>query len=94
MIVRCGRCESNFDVAGPGRYPCPACGTPNDVKVDGRGPSDEGLIAPPPAPEPAAPSPRAECGECGFSFIVGAVANAPCPNCGATVTVAGPEEST
>jgi hypothetical protein len=48
---------------------------------------DPGLVAPPPpAPEPP-PSPRIECPDCGFRFIVGAVESAPCPNCGAVVPV-------
>ena len=93
MIVRCGRCQTAFDVEGEGRYPCPACGTANDVRAAGGAPKDGGLIAPPPPPEQAAPSPRVECGECRFSFIVGAVAEAACPNCGASVAVFGSEGS-
>jgi len=39
--------------------------------------------APPPAPE--APSPKLECPECEFTFIVGEIETATCPNCGAEV---------
>jgi hypothetical protein len=39
----------------------------------------------PPPPPPDAPLPRIECGECEFSFIVGDIAVATCPNCGAQV---------
>lgn len=86
MIVRCGRCRTGFDVPGPGRHLCPACGTPNEVR-------SPGPIAPPPPPPPQEhPSPRQVCTECGFSFIVGAVSVAPCPNCGASVTVGPAEE--
>ena len=92
MIVRCGRCRTAFEVEGAGRYPCPTCGTANDVRA-GDAPRDGGLIAPPPPSEQAAPSPRVECSECGFSFIVGAVAEASCPNCRATVAVPGSEGS-
>ena len=46
------------------------------------------MFAPPPTPpEPPAPSPRVECGSCGFRFIVGDVAVAPCPMCGAEVRI-------
>lgn len=95
MIVRCGRCQTGFEVPGPGRYPCPSCGTANDVRPN----SDDaagggGLVAPPPPPAPEAPSPRIECPGCGFSFIVGSVSEAPCPNCGTTVTVSPTEGGT
>ena len=91
MIVRCGRCQTSFEVEGAGRYPCPACGTANDVRVEDSAASSSDLIAPPPPPEQDSPSPKVECGECGLLFIVGAVTAAPCPNCGATVTVFGSE---
>lgn len=91
MIVRCGRCQTSFEVEGAGRYPCPACGTANDVRVEDSVTRGSDLIAPPPPPDQGSPSPRIECGECGFSFIVGAVAEAPCPNCGTPVTVFGSE---
>lgn len=87
MIVRCGRCGASFDVPGPGRFTCPTCGTANDVSPGAPSGDDDELLTPPPPPAPEPPSPRAECGDCGFSFIVGAVAEAPCPNCGTTVTV-------
>jgi DNA-directed RNA polymerase subunit RPC12/RpoP len=42
--------------------------------------------APPPPPQPvAAPTPSIECPECSFTFIVGDIAVATCPNCGAQV---------
>ena len=88
MIVRCGRCGTSFEVPGAGRFSCPACGTANDVR-SGPAAGDDGLLTPPPPPAPEAPSPRLECDDCGFSFIVGAVAEAPCPNCGLMVTVHG-----
>lgn len=91
MIVRCGRCRTSFEVAGPGRYRCPACGTANEV-AGGPAPAPGGLVTPPPPAAPETPSPRAECPDCGFRFIVGQVAEAPCPNCGLAVTVAGATE--
>lgn len=86
MIVRCGRCRSQFEVPGAGRHVCPACGTANDVRAE---PAMVPRSAP--APDPGPPSPRVVCSACGFSFIVGAVAVAPCPNCGNAVTVPGVE---
>lgn len=91
MIVRCGRCQTSFEVPGPGRYRCPACGTTNEVR-GGAAADPGGFVAPPPPPPPEAPSPRVECPACEFRFIVGAVDEAPCPNCGATVSVAGAAE--
>ncbi len=83
MIVRCGRCGAGFDVAGPGRVACPSCGVVNDVKA-----TRPVAAAPPPMPMvPDLPSPRVSCEDCGFTFIVGAVDTAPCPNCGKPVTV-------
>ena len=41
--------------------------------------------APPPPPAPEPPSPKLECPECGFSFIVGDIDVATCPNCGEEV---------
>ena len=93
MMVKCGRCQTAFEVEGAGRFSCPACGTANDVRATGAAPGDRDLIAPPPPPEPAAPSPRLQCSECGLSFIVGAVAEVQCPNCGAIVIAPDSEPS-
>lgn len=81
----------SFEVSGPGRYDCPACGTPNDVRQS-PAPPEEGLVTPAPPPAPDQPAPRLDCTECGLRFIVGDVEEAPCPNCGTMVTVAGNEE--
>jgi len=88
MIVRCGRCRSQFDAPDQGRFACPVCGTPNEVRRS----EDQGLATPPaPPPEPAQPSPRVSCPSCEFSFIVGDVPMALCPNCGAEVEIGGGE---
>ena len=85
MTVRCGRCRTEFPVDGPGRFACPACGAVNEVRpAAGQEPS---LMVPPPPPEPTAPSPKATCPDCSFSFIVGEIDVASCPNCGAEVAV-------
>ena len=85
MGVRCGRCGTQFLVEGAGRYPCPSCGAVNEVRPSAA--PEPSLTVPPPAPAPMEPSPKVTCGECSFSFIVGDVAVAPCPNCGADVAV-------
>jgi predicted RNA-binding Zn-ribbon protein involved in translation (DUF1610 family) len=97
MIVRCGACRTQFEVPGPGRYACPACGSVNNVTAGPPGarpgpmapPRSGGPVggapAPPPPPPPEPPSPRVTCESCGFSFIVGRIAVASCPNCGAEV---------
>lgn len=91
MIVRCGACHRQFDVPGPGRYACPACGSVNIVRA-GNGGGPTGQPAPPPPSPPAPPSPRIVCPQCEFSFIVGKVAVAKCPNCGADVDTGFVEE--
>ncbi len=96
MIVRCGACRTQFEVAGAGRFACPACGSVNMVRNQtGADPSTVGgypaapgaagpaaAPPPPPPPSPDVPSPRITCPECAFTFIVGEIALATCPNCG------------
>ena len=103
MMVRCGACRSSFDVPGPGKHRCPACGATNQVA----GAAPAGAAPPGPGPQPtnsplggapqsAAPPPidisKIRCGECNFEFIVGEVEVAACPNCRAEVPVGGPGE--
>lgn len=90
MIVRCGSCRTEFDVPGPGRFSCPVCGSVNMVRAAGGAPPPGagGGLATPPQPPPARPdppSPKLPCPECGFSFIVGEIEVATCPNCTAEV---------
>lgn len=90
MMVRCGACRNQFDVPGAGRFTCPVCGSVNSVRATpGTPASGNAASAPPPAaPVPRAPdppSPRITCPVCDFTFIVGPVAEANCPNCGAVV---------
>jgi LSD1 subclass zinc finger protein len=105
MMVRCGACRNQFEVPGAGRFACPVCGSVNVVREQaGPAPSTMGGYptapgvagAPPPPPPPpvAAPPPRIECPECSFTFIVGDIAVATCPNCGAQVRtgLGSPEE--
>ena len=48
---------------------------------------------PPPPPKPDAPMPKIECPECGFTFIVGMISSATCPNCSAEVPTGIEEEA-
>ena len=85
MIVRCGRCGTQFDAPGEGRFACPACGTANEVV---RREDPGGIVIPPNHPEiEEPPSPRVACPHCGFGFIVGEVETALCPMCGSEVPV-------
>ena len=88
MMVRCGSCRNQFDVPGPGRFPCPVCGSVNAVRAAPGNPTPGNVpTIPPPAPRPPdLPSPRITCTSCDFSFIVGQVAEALCPNCGSPVS--------
>lgn len=67
------------DPGGPGGAPPPSSMPPTG------GPGGGEYVAPPPPPPPDPPSPKVECPECGFSFIVGEVAVAVCPMCSAEV---------
>ena len=96
MKVRCGACQAEVQIPGPGRFNCPSCGSPNEVRPPNQGATggvpapDSGQFAvPPPQPPPEPPSPKVTCDECTFSFIVGDIEVASCPNCGAEVPVSG-----
>jgi LSD1 subclass zinc finger protein len=97
VMVRCGSCRTQFDVPGPGRFSCPVCGSVNMVRAAGAPPGANPAppnAAPPPPRPPDPPSPRISCETCGFAFIVGSIALAKCPNCGAEVkTGLEPEEA-
>jgi LSD1 subclass zinc finger protein len=95
MIVRCGACRTQFEVPGAGRFTCPVCGSVNMVREQagaapstvGGYPAAPGAVSGNQAPPPPsnAPAPRIACPECEFTFIVGDIAVATCPNCGAQV---------
>lgn len=65
--------------------PGPAGAPPPGSPPGTGGPGPGGLATPPPPPPPDPPAPKIECPECGFSFIVGAIDIATCPNCEAEV---------
>lgn len=101
MRVRCGACRNQFEVAGPGRFACPVCGSVNVVRNGAGAPeATEGMGGYPTAPgvgmpgensQPSPPQPpppvlpKITCPECGFGFIVGEIAVATCPMCSAEV---------
>ena len=105
MMVRCGACRTQFDVPGAGRFACPNCGSVNVVRDQGGAPpamadypvapnvvaGTQPTQSPPPSPPPI-PTPKITCPECSFSFIVGDIAVASCPNCGADVSTGLSEE--
>jgi DNA-directed RNA polymerase subunit RPC12/RpoP len=98
MRVRCGSCRTEVEIPGPGRFNCPACGSLNEVRPAGAGmpnagggPLAPGGVRTPPA-QPEQPSPRVSCPSCGFSFIVGDIEVAECPNCGGEVPVQSGDE--
>jgi LSD1 subclass zinc finger protein len=108
MMVRCGACRTQFEVPGAGRFACPTCGSVNVVRDQaGAAPSSIAgypaapnvvggppQTSAPPPPPPNRPSPRITCPSCSFSFIVGDIAVATCPNCGTEVRIGpgDPEE--
>jgi LSD1 subclass zinc finger protein len=101
MMVRCGACRTQFEVPGAGRFACPVCGSVNVVRDQTGAPSPMGgyPAAPgvggpqaPPPPPPPQPLPRIKCPQCEFSFIVGDIAVATCPNCGAEVRTGASSE--
>lgn len=53
-----------------------------------------GQAPPPPPPPPEEPLPKIQCPECDFTFVVGKIATATCPNCGAEVETGIEEEDT
>lgn len=93
MIVRCGACRTQFEVAGAGRFSCPSCGSVNVVRdstatgpaAASPYPAAPGAPTAPPPPQPDRPSPRINCPDCAFTFIVGEIPVATCPNCGIEV---------
>lgn len=52
-----------------------------------------GGATPPPPPPPDEPLPKVQCPECDFSFVVGKIAVATCPNCTAEVETGIEEEA-
>lgn len=73
--------KSRPGTTAPGGAPPPGSMPP----TGGPPPGDLGTQAPPPPRPPDRPSPKVECPECGFSFIVGDIAVAECPMCSAEV---------
>jgi predicted RNA-binding Zn-ribbon protein involved in translation (DUF1610 family) len=96
MLVRCGRCRVELEVAGAGEFMCPRCGTRNVVKgpeaADPYGVPDltiPGGAAPAPAAPPAEDVVRwVTCPECTYRFAAGKGAEeVTCPNCRASLSL-------
>jgi predicted RNA-binding Zn-ribbon protein involved in translation (DUF1610 family) len=91
MIVRCGKCQTELEVAGAGEFVCPACGTRNMVRGGGAPPSpfDVSGLGSSPLPNIPPPAPVdvswVKCETCAYRFAVGEVAEVACPMCGTTV---------
>lgn len=95
VIVRCGRCKAELEVAGPGEFLCPACGTRNVVRAgaganlygvsDLTGPGAGPGAGPPPGGSQTAKEAAgvrwATCPACGYRFAMGEVDTVTCPNC-------------
>lgn len=92
MKVRCGGCAAPFDVQGPGRHSCPACGAVNAVRSDQELPPESPDVKIIESSEPSASVGRHICPECSFSFYAGDVAVAPCPNCRFEVVLRADDE--
>ena len=93
----CPRCGAVNQVKGPAPGPggVPPSGPDPSHQAPGPGPGGfpggppTGPSGPPPTPPPDPPSPRVSCPECSFSFIVGPIQTAICPNCRAEVSLPG-----
>lgn len=82
----CGSVNVVRSAANGGVPPtAPAGGAPPPGMPGAPGGMPQAPQAPPSPPPPEPPSPKLECPECGFSFIVGEIDVATCPNCGAEV---------
>lgn len=83
----CPVCGSVNMVRGRPGAPGPAGAPPPGTMPPTGGPEEAAYAAPPPPPPPDVPSPKVECPECGFSFIVGDASVVVCPNCAAEVNL-------
>ena len=93
MIVRCGRCGVELEVAGPGEFVCPQCGTRNAVR-------EQPLASPFGVPDLKAPPPGADagpppgvhwvvCPACSYRFAAGELEEVACPACSAQLRLDG-----
>jgi DNA-directed RNA polymerase subunit RPC12/RpoP len=89
MIVRCGRCQTELEVSGPGEFACPKCGTRNVVRGPAASPfdlPDLGRSVPPPS-ETDTPARWVACPSCKYRFVIGDVDEVSCPTCSARLAV-------
>jgi predicted RNA-binding Zn-ribbon protein involved in translation (DUF1610 family) len=91
MIVRCGSCQIELEVAGAGEFACPSCGTRNVVRAPAPsspfGVPDLGAVAPPPT-DAVSDVRWIACPSCKYRFVIGDVDEVSCPTCSARLSVA------
>jgi len=91
MLVRCGRCGVELEIAGPGEFMCPSCGTRNVARGQEPPPQnpfgvpDLGATVP---PEPAAGVTWVRCPSCSYRFAVGEMEEVSCPSCSTAINLA------
>ena len=92
----CPNCGSVNMVRGAGEGPPPGAGPAAPPPGYGQQPPGypPASYAPPPPPAPEAPSPKLICPQCEFSFIVGQIEVATCPNCGSEVETGWTSDTT
>ncbi|MGZ4211889.1 MAG: hypothetical protein ACXVQV_01490 [Actinomycetota bacterium] len=84
MIVRCGRCGVELDIAGPGEFMCPSCGTRNVVRGPATQPQHPFGVPDLGASAPTTPAPGVQwvrCPSCAYRFAVGELDAVTCPSC-------------
>ncbi len=86
MRAKCGACGNAVEIPGAGRFECPICGQLNEVRPASAPPEALRSEQVSDLPPPEQPSERLTCPSCSFSFIVGDVESAICPNCRSEVS--------
>ena len=90
MIVRCGRCQVELEIAGPGEFMCPNCGTRNVARGQQQPQAPQNPFGVPDlgASAPAEPAPGVQwvtCPACSYKFAVGEMEKVSCPSCSADI---------
>lgn len=94
MLVRCGQCRAELEVAGAGEFLCPHCGTRNAV----RGATQDRFTIPTAPKTPAAAVDDVNlsvqwlvCSQCSYRFAAGRdLEEVSCPNCSAALSSGEP----
>lgn len=99
MLVRCGRCRAELEVAGSGEFLCPRCGTRNVVRQPVQDPYGIPDLKPPATPPPGPVAEEANtairwlvCPQCTYRFAAGVdLERVSCPNCRELLETGEPE---